>query len=221
MIIKRKTRKKILIAALLLIAGGLYWGIAGGRIPWIKGGIRLEAPESVSEEEETPEEAPAPEPEEISPEEPSLMAVHVSGAVQEPDRLIYLEEGSRVADAVEACGGLSEDADLTRVNLAGPVSDGQKIYIPREGESEEEVREHTLPATGSASTAGDQKQDLTNLNTASKIELIALPGIGEVYAQRIIDYREQNGGFAAIEEIMQVKGIGEAVFHKIKDKITV
>ena len=141
-----------------------------------------------------------------------MIGVHVTGAVVEPDRVYYLSEGARVSDAIEAAGGANAEADLSQLNLAGYIKDGQRIYVPTVGEKIENI----------ANTAGENQENLlTNINLASKIELLDLPGIGETYAERIIQHREENGPFETIEDIMKVKGIGESKFNDLKDKITV
>ena len=141
-----------------------------------------------------------------------MIGVHVTGAVVEPDRVYYLPEGARVSDAIEAAGGANAEADLSQLNLAGYIKDGQRIYVPTVGEKIENI----------ANTAGENQENLlTNINLASKIELLDLPGIGETYAERIIQHREENGPFETIEDIMKVKGIGESKFNDLKDKITV
>ena len=145
-------------------------------------------------------------------EQESQIGVHVTGAVAAPDQVYFLPEGARVADAIEAAGGASEEADLSQLNLAGYVQDGQRIYVPVMGEKIENI----------TNTAGENPENpLTNINLATKIELLDLPGIGETYAERIIQYREENGPFETIEDIMKVKGIGESKFNDLKDKITV
>ena len=136
----------------------------------------------------------------------------MTGAVVEPDRVYYLPEGARVSDAIEAAGGANAEADLSQLNLAGYIKDGQRIYVPTVGEKIGNI----------ANTAGENQENLlTNINLASKIELLDLPGIGETYAERIIQHREENGPFETIEDIMKVKGIGESKFNDLKDKITV
>jgi len=141
-----------------------------------------------------------------------MLGVHVTGAVAKPDQVIYMPEGSRVGDAVKAAGGANEDADLSQLNLAGYLQDGQRIYVPVQGEKIENIDV----------TAGENRENLlTNINLATKIELLNLPGIGEAYAERIIQHREENGPFEKIEDIMEVKGIGESKFNDMKDKITV
>lgn len=136
--------------------------------------------------------------------------VHVSGAVKNPDQVYRLQEGSRVQDAIRMAGGCTDDADVSGLNLAQKISDGQKIYVPREGE------EYTIEENLQESV----KNHLTDLNKADKIELDALPGIGPALAQRIIEYREENGPFTEITQLKEVKGIGDALFEKLQDKIT-
>ncbi len=137
------------------------------------------------------------------------LAVYVTGAVENPG-VYYLPEGSRVQDALRAAGGPTVHADLDRVNLAQRVHDEDQIYFP-------EVGEENLPLT---STSGSG-EGLININTASAAELDRLPGIGPALAGSIIDYRETHGPFAAIEEITNVRGIGQVVFDEIKELISV
>ena len=128
--------------------------------------------------------------------EPATVAVHVSGAVANPDRVYFLAVGSRIQEAIEIAGGATEDADLAQLNLAQKIEDGQKVYVPRQGEELRQV------PTDAEKIGENQQKPLTNINLASKIELDALPGIGAAYAQNILDYREEHGGFKSVEEIM-------------------
>lgn len=146
---------------------------------------------------------------------PQPLRVYVSGAVIKPDVYI-LSPSSIVKDAVEAAGGVTADADLDRINLALQLYDQQQIYVPHQGEA-------VLPVTppGGRSIIVDPAPSHININTASLEELDTLPGIGPAIAQRIIDYRTENGAFASIEEIMNVKGIGPTMFSEIEDMITV
>lgn len=139
--------------------------------------------------------------------------VHISGAVNKPG-VIELELGKRLIDAVEICGGLSEDADIDRINLAKRLVDEEKIYIPRIGE---EITNNLSFSSEENKKASNGK---ININTCSKTELLQLPGIGDVLADRIIDYREKTP-FKRIEDIKNVSGIGEKKFEAIKDLITV
>lgn len=161
-------------------------------------------------------------------ESSSLMAIHVSGAVHTPDIVIYLPVGSRVIDAVKSVGGAREEAALFALNLAKPLSDGERVYIPtreevssmeegrQSGEAAGESRLFELP--GAEEEA--MEEDLTNINSATKIDLMKLPGIGEVLAERIVRYREENGSFQTIEDIQKVKGIGSVLFESIRTQIT-
>lgn len=139
----------------------------------------------------------------------TVIFVHVCGEVLNPG-VYKLSEGSRIVDAVKAAGGLSEEASEESVNLAEVVTDGMQVVIPNRIEAEAEAKQMAESAAG-----------LVNLNTATKAQLMELPGIGESKAEDIIHYRETVGGFRTIEEIMQVPGIKEAGFRKIKDRIAV
>lgn len=136
------------------------------------------------------------------------ICVHVCGQVCRPG-VVMLPGGSRAWEAVEAAGGLTEEAQEEAVNLAALLQDGEKLYIPAVGESVPETEEER-PDSG-----------LVNLNTADAERLQSLPGIGESRAADIISYRERNGGFESVEEIMQVPGIKESTYEKIRDKISV
>lgn len=151
---------------------------------------------------------PANEGAEISQDEAGRIYVHVCGQVYRPG-VVELPAGSRAWEAVEAAGGLTEDAQDTAVNLAAVVQDGEKLYIPGMGET-------VADTIGEAADGG-----LINLNTADAGRLQTLPGIGESRAADILSYRERYGGFQSIEEIMQVPGIKESIYEKIKDKIMV
>ncbi len=151
---------------------------------------------------------------------PSSVVVHVDGAVAAPGVYHLMVDGPRVADAVEAAGGLASDADTTTVNLAALVEDGSKVYIPREGEDASSMVSHT-GSVEDASTATSPSSGLVNINTAGSAELQTLSGIGEATAAAIIEDREANGPFASIEDIMRVSGIGEGKFAKIRDGICV
>lgn len=162
--------------------------------------------------------------------------VYVCGAVLNPG-VYKMETGSRVFQAVELAGGLLDEAAPEYVNQAMTVSDGQQIYIPSLNEIEQldgsGSGSNFLEITGMSGTAGntgnafsdgagaDTSSDKVNINTADKAELMTISGIGESRAQDIIAYRESNGGFSTIEEIMNVPGIKEATFEKIKDGIEV
>lgn len=145
---------------------------------------------------------------------PVPITVDVSGAVANPG-VYLLPVGSRVEDAVNAAGGLLENAYAEVVNLAMPLQDGTKVLIP------------ILPEPVDHQVDGGQELNLAaaaslvNINTASCEQLMSLPGIGESKARAIISYRENNGPFTTIEQIMNVSGIGPATFENLKDLITV
>ncbi len=131
--------------------------------------------------------------------------VDIDGAVVNPG-VYKLAEGSRVIDAVNLAGGLRDDAITQNLNKARILIDGEKVYIYEEGERD--------------IIASDDNGGLININSASLDSLMSLPGIGEVYAKRIIDYRN-NKKFSSIEEIKNISGIGDKTFEKLKDLITI
>jgi competence protein ComEA len=143
------------------------------------------------------------------------LVLHVHGAVAEPG-IVELPAGARVIDAIAAARGPTDDADLGAVNLARLVVDGEQLYIPREGE---------VPPTGTGGHGGGAPSSggtgLVNLNTADSASLESLPGIGPALASRIISWREQNGGFRAVDELLAVSGIGEKTLAGFRDQVTV
>lgn len=136
--------------------------------------------------------------------------VHVCGEVNAPG-VYELSTDSRVCAAIEAAGGITENAAASFLNQAERLSDGQQVYVP----SNEEAEGRSFYGQGTAE-GGDGK---VNLNTAAKDELMTLSGIGEVKAEAIIRYREEKGGFSSIEELKEIEGIKDGVFHKVKDKV--
>jgi competence protein ComEA len=143
--------------------------------------------------------------------------VDVDGAILNPGVYEFVE-GDRIEDAIIKAGGLLENANTKNINRARLLKDGEKIYIAKEGENnfDIEIIDTSIYNTDEAI----ENNDKININTASKEVLMSLDGIGEVYSQRIIDYRN-NIKFSSIEELKLVKGIGEKTFEKIKDIITV
>jgi competence protein ComEA len=164
------------------------------------------------------------------------IAVHVVGAVPRPG-LYEFPQGARVQNAIDAAGGLLAQANADALNLAAPLVDGQKLEVPyKDGggasssqEGDVELPSSSQPEASQTESASPDSQnppstgvsDLININTATLEELDSLPGIGPTIAQRIIDYRAQNGPFSAIEDLMNVSGIGPSTFEKLKDLITV
>lgn len=143
--------------------------------------------------------------------------VHVCGYVKKPG-VYRLHFGARTQEAIDAAGGFSEKANQTAWNLAEVLQDGMQVYIPSKDETKEALNEEqSLGKDLSAS----QKKDTVNINTASKEELMTLPGIGESRADAVIACREEKGSFTSIEGIKDAAGIGDGIFNRIKDLITV
>lgn len=144
--------------------------------------------------------------------------VYVCGQVGK-EGVYYLKQGSRIADAVEAAGGFTDRADRVYRNLAEPVVDGMKIYIPS---VEEGLISKDTPGTDDGSQGAVQTKDgKVNINTADKTELMTLPGIGERKAEDILTFRKEHGSFANIEEIMLVPGIKDSSYRKLQPYICV
>jgi competence protein ComEA len=147
------------------------------------------------------------------------LRVHVAGAVVRPG-VYVLGENGRVEDAVEAAGGFVVEADKNAINLAAKLEDGERLDIPYvAGFIPDETSGFVVITEGTPSPLVGE--GLVDINTASLEELDKLPGIGPTIAQRIIDYRTENGPFASIDAIVNVPGIGSATFDEIKDLITV
>jgi len=145
------------------------------------------------------------------------IVIHISGEVNNPG-VIKMEEGSRIADAIEKAGGCTQTANLDNVNLAYIVQDGTKIYIP----TIEEENNNILETSEGYGVIVDGKENMKiNINTASVVELQKIPGVGESTAQKIKDYREKNGRFTNIEELKNVSGIGEAKFANMEEYICI
>lgn len=140
-------------------------------------------------------------------ESENTLIVHVCGAVNHPG-VVELEAQSRVVDAVNLAGGMTSEADTTYVNLAAKLKDGEKIYIPTVTEV-------------SAWRTEQENEQFININSADMKELCTLPGIGESKAASIIAYREENGDFQSIEELMEVPGIKESLFLTLEGRISV
>lgn len=154
-----------------------------------------------------------PTAEEAAPAEPARLAVYVSGCVEHP-ALYYLDEGSRVADAVAAAGGFAEGAATGALNLARVLQDGEQVDVPVEQPA---ATGGAVAAQGAASGAATR----VNINTADAAALQQLDGVGEATARKIVADREANGPFRTIEDLKRVSGIGDKKFANLKDAICV
>lgn len=198
------------VIALVVIAviAGVVWyrvGVSGGS-----------GDESTTSEASAPASAPRAPRDPVATTQPGeSIIVHVAGAVTRPG-VAELPAGSRVIDAVEAAGGALADGDLDQLNLAAKVADGERVLVPRVGEIGV-----AAPTSGSGSAAGATTGALLNLNTATTEQLEELPGIGPVLAGAILDERERRGGFGSVNELREVRGIGEKRFADLRDLVTV
>lgn len=160
------------------------------------------------------------------------IVVDVGGAVRSPG-VVSLSRGDRVADAVRAAGGLADDADVSSINQAAPVTDGQKVLVPRVGEVPSAVTglaagsgqavgtgadgtSGLMGGSGTTGASGGSPSGLINVNTATAEVLDGLPGVGPATAQAIVDERTQNGPFESVDDLMRVTGIGEKKLEKLR-----
>lgn len=146
----------------------------------------------------------------------TTLVVHVAGAVVDPG-VHELPAGSRVDDAIAAAGGLTLDADGGRINLAAPVTDGERIYVPKVGEEAPPVVVGSSPRGGSPGSTGG----VVNLNQADAAALDALPGIGPATATAIVEHRDRIGRFTSVDQLLDVRGIGEAKLEQLRPLVTV
>lgn len=208
----------------------LVVAIGGVRVAWA---VRDSQPEVIADEPRSTalepgelsmraakdaEGLPASSPDEPVPE-PDLI-VHVAGQVKRPG-IVRLVPGDRVVDAITAAGGAGEEADLAAVNLARPVMDGEQVYVPAPGEPP------PAPASGGAANGGaggsgaGPGSAVIDLNTADAAALVALPGVGPVLAERIVDWRTEHGRFTSVDELAEVSGIGDKLLGQLRDKVRV
>ena len=149
--------------------------------------------------------------------------IYITGSVKNPG-IVKLKEESRIEDAIEAAGGLTENADISNVNLAYVLDDGTKIKIPNLDDEDIGDEDVLSKDSGEGIIQEDEKTtntNIVNINKATENELSTLPGIGNSLATRIVEYRKQNGNFKTIEDIKNVSGIGESKFANIKDFISI
>ena len=197
------------VVGLLVVAGiaGVVWyriGTAGGAA----------APPATAA---APRSVPAADAVTSTTKAGERVAVHVAGAVTHPG-VVELAAGSRVIDAVEAAGGGLPEADLDRLNLAARLVDGQQVLVARVGDPPTPG----VAVTGTPSTPGAGTTPTpVNVNTATQAELETLPGIGPALATAILDERDRRGGFGSVNELREVRGIGEKRYADLRDKVTV
>lgn len=163
--------------------------------------------------------------ENVENEQEEIIVVHIAGEVKKPG-IVKIKEGARIADIIEEAGGLTEKANITNINLAYIIEDGQKITIPSKeqkivAEQEEYIQTENGEGIINEEQGTSSKNQVVNINKATKEELQTLQGIGESTAEKIITYRKENGNFKQIEDIKNVPGIGDAKYQNIKDKISV
>jgi competence protein ComEA len=198
----------VVIGALLAVGVG-FWYVRSLPKP-----VSIEAPSGSLGS------GPQPGPSVTPTTPPALLLVHVAGWVVRPG-VYELRQGDRVIDAIERAGGARRGADLRSINLAAVLVDAQQIVVMKAGSGTSATSTGPV-ATGAGGSSGSTPgQELIDLNTATPEQLETLPGIGEVLAQRIIDYREEHGPFSSIDELLDVSGIGDARLEDLRSEVTV
>ena len=194
---KKKRSRILAVVSAVLILGILYF---------------IEKREALPEERlvvsDSFEYGKEPGTESLHTEESAEICVYICGSVKNPG-VYSASEGARIYEVLEMAGGFSEDADKTAVNLAETVCDGEAVLIP----SVSDVQE-----SGVSASLSDGR---VNINTAGLEDLMTLPGIGKAKAEAVIAYRNEHGRFTSIEGLMEVSGIGEGVFNKLRDRIKI
>lgn len=200
----------------VLIAGGAVIAVI------LAAGLILLA--SATRDGAGPDAAPTPmlfDPPVTTTTAPPRVTVHVLGAVRRPG-LLRLAVGARVADAIEAAGGVADDVDIDRVNLAAPLEDGQRVYVARLGQDVAPgVASDPVQGADATGTDAGGTPSHVDLNTATAQQLEALPGIGPSTASAILDERRRLGRFASVDQLLDVRGIGDAKLGAIRDLVTV
>ena len=214
--------KAVVVAMLVVIAmaSGLAMASFGGE----SGGVSFELDDGSGSlvEPESGDASSDKAPEGSPPKDSAVTEVYVDvdGAVASPG-VYRLNDGARVAQAIDAAGGLTPEADVTGLNRASKVADGQKIYVPKFGEQQTIAAGDGTDGGAVAASGAKDAAGLVNINTASAAELQTLSGIGPSMAQSIIDERTKNGPFTSVDDLMRVSGIGEKKLAKIKDGVCV
>ncbi len=195
----------LLVLAALVVGGGVLWYVRS-----LPSQVRVEAAVG------TGPTLPASPPGGVAtPPSPGVVVVDVAGWVRSPG-VYELPVGSRVVDALQRAGGARPGADLTSINLAALLTDGEQVVVGKRGSTLGSGS--SVTGGGGATGAGG---GLVNINTASLDDLETLPGIGPALGQRIIDYREQHGAFASVDDLLNVSGIGDQRLADLRDLVTV
>ena len=217
-ILESQHRKIITVFVAVILAGGAYW-----MLKHFHPTLFLGEPDLIVEPE-----AATPPPASTASTPKLEIAVHVTGAVRSPG-IYYLSAGARVHEAIEKAGGETDQADIHGLNLAAKIRDGQQIDVP-EIRQTLDVEQHlpassatvpSVPLQPSIKRSAPSDGARININTATSQELQTLRGIGPAMARRIIEYRQTYGGFSTVDDLTNVKGIGEKTLEKIRDSIAV
>ncbi|WP_110953333.1 helix-hairpin-helix domain-containing protein [Anaerosinus massiliensis] len=182
-----------LLLATVIIAGSLYGFYEKDQVMELDGGGKKE---QVADE---------------------MITIYVSGAVNKPG-VLKIKQSARVVEAIEACGGLLTTADAGKINMAQKITDGSQIHVPEKKLVLEQMDTKTKGMDGADNPSSGGK---ININTADQAELDKLPGVGPATAAAIIEYRKTEGQFKTIEDLKNIRGIGEAKFKKLADHITI
>lgn len=215
-----KNKKTFVFAAIVI---GLC-AIAGVKIFESEGNARYEIAQSEDIQKESTDSKQSNDTSQNTNNSPTTeVTVYISGAVK-TEGVVTMSSEDRLSDAIKVMGGIVEGADMNAINLAEKLVDGKHYVIPKQGEQIPVDVNAGGSTSGAAQTAGENAQGqggLVNINTATLEQLDTLPGVGEATANKIITYREENGGFKSIEDLKNVKGIGDKKFEDMKSSICV